>query len=126
MNYYQLKDFLIFPELPDIISYLLYLIIIVCFIFIKAYVKKDNLNTLFKIEGKTKDLNKLIDEYNQEKSKLEAERKKMKLELKKIKEAIKQSSNNSHELVANGTASHIAEMLNDMNDKVKEEDLNDK
>lgn len=121
MNYEQLKEFLTFPQLPDIISYILVIALIITIEFIKAYVKRDNKRTIIKVDEKTGKLDKLISEYEKGKKELEKERKQIRKEFRAIKEAIKQEANNTHELVANGTANKISKMLDEESQEIVEE-----
>lgn len=114
MGLEQIQNFLTLPELPDIISYAIMIFLFVFECFTKSFVKKDNKATLFSVDKKIAKLNKLEKELEQGKKELSDERedrKKMKKELEVIKKAIKTSSGNSHELVSNGTANHVAKML---------------
>lgn len=122
MNYEQITEFLSLPELPDIIAYLLYIVVVISIYFVKAYVKRDNNNTLFQVNDKTKKLDDAINKFEKKAQELENERKKIAKEFKSIKEAIKQEANNSHELVANGTANEIARMLDKETQSMEEED----
>jgi len=129
----QIQAFLSIPELPDVVSYLLILVVFVVEYFVKAYVKKDNKITLNKVDIKTSEINKAKkeleetrEELNDERIKLEQERKQWNEEIKKIKQAIVISSGNNHNLVSNGTANQIAKMLENKENvevKLKEEEI---
>ena len=118
-----LKNFITLPELPDIISYLILLVVLICEQFLKKFVQKDNNITVLKVNEKTKNLETIISDYKKEKKALEKERKKIRKEFNMIKEAIKKSANNNHELVSNGTANEISKMLSEeLQDSEVEED----
>ena len=70
----MLQSFLTFPELPDMISYLLLFIIFICEYFLKKFVQKDNNITVLKVNEKTKNLEDVINDYRKEKKALEKER----------------------------------------------------
>ena len=108
-----INSFLTLPELPDVISYIILIGLFIFDYFIKKFVKKDNINTLFKVKMRTDELENAIKEFKEEKKQLEKERHQIRREFRAIKKAIKQEANNSHELVANGTANEIAKMLED-------------
>lgn len=122
MNYEQLKEFLTFPQLPDIVSYILVIALVITIEFVKAFVKRDNKRTIVKVNEKTSELEKLKSEYEKGKKELEKERKQIRKEFKAIKEAIKQEANNTHELVANGTANKISKMLDEETKEIVEEE----
>ncbi len=118
MGFEQIQNFLTLPEFPDIISYIIITIIFIYSAFTKAFIKKDNKTTLVCVETKTARLNKLEKDLERREKELIEERKlweqdraNMKKELATIKRAIRTSSGNTHELVSNGTAHHIAKML---------------
>lgn len=121
MGIETIKNFLTLPELPDIISYLILIIIFVSGHFLKKFVQKDNRTTLYSVDTKTKKLDDAIANFEKETEKLKKERKQMQKEFKVLKEAIKKEANNSHELVANGTAHEISTILDESQD-VEEED----
>lgn len=118
MGFEQVQNFLTVPELPDIISYIIITIIFIYSVFTKAFIKKDNKTTLICVETKTARLNKLEKDLEKREKELLEERKRweddrlnMKKELATIKKAIRTSCGNTHELVSNGIANHIAKML---------------
>lgn len=118
MDIEQIQKFLSVPELPDIVGYILIIIGYALYFFIKAFVKKDNRNTLTNITIKTAELKSIkADMENcqtlliEERNKWDNERRKMQKEINTLKHAIRTSSNNSKELVSNGTANHVAKML---------------
>lgn len=113
MGYEQIQQFLTFPNLPDVITYILYIIILITMAFLKAFVKKDNRSTIYKVDTRTNELDKVISDFEKEKSLFEKERKKLQKELKVLKEVIKKQANNSRELVANGTANEISTIIDD-------------
>lgn len=118
-----LQNFITLPELPDIISYLILLVVLICEQFLKKFVQKDNNITVLKVNEKTKNLETIISDYKKEKKALEIERNKICKEFNILKEAIKKSANNNHELVSNGTANEISKMLSEeLQDSEVEED----
>ena len=130
MNIEQIKAFLTAPELPDIISYLILIAVLIVEYFVKKFVEKDNKNTILSVNSKTSDMAKLKkelletkQELIEERLKFENEKKELLSELSLIKDAIKTSSNNSQELVSNGTATYISKMLS-KNKENKEKDNN--
>ncbi len=122
MGIETIKNFLTLPELPDIISYLILIIIFVSEHFLKKFVQKDNRTTLYSVDTKTKKLDDAIAKFEKKTEELEKERKKIRKEFNVIKKAIKQEANNSHELVANGTAHEVSTMLDESQDMEEEED----
>lgn len=119
-----IQNFLTFPELPDIVAYVLYAVVAISMIFVKAYVKKDNRNTTLNVDLKLENLNSLRKEFEEKNKELqlkldnfEKEKKSLQVENKKLKKAILESSGNTRELVAKGTANKIAIDLNDKNPK---------
>ena len=121
MSIETIQNFLTLPELPDIISYIILIGIVIGEYFLKKLVQRDNKNTLFSVDTKTKKLDDAIANFEKETEKLKKERKQMQKEFKVLKEAIKKEANNSHELVANGTAHEISTILDESQD-VEEED----
>lgn len=121
MSIETIQNFLTLPELPDIISYIILIGIVIGEYFLKKFVQRDNKNTLFSVDTKTKKLDDAIANFEKETEKLKKERKQMQKEFKVLKEAIKKEANNSHELVANGTAHEISTILDESQD-VEEED----
>ena len=121
MSIETIQNFLTLPELPDIISYIILIGIVIGEYFLKKFVQRDNKNTIFSVDTKTKKLDDAIANFEKETEKLKKERKQMQKEFKVLKEAIKKEANNSHELVANGTAHEISTILDESQD-VEEED----
>lgn len=122
MGIETIKNFLTLPELPDIISYLILIIIFVSEHFLKKFVQKDNRTTLYSVDAKTKKLDDAIAKFEKKTEELEKERKKIRKEFNVMKKAIKQEANNSHELVANGTAHEVSTMLDESQDMEEEDD----
>lgn len=131
MGLEQIQNFITFPELPDIVSYIFIFAILIIEYFVKKFVQKDNLLTLSKVDDKTKILKKLETELKEAKKELEEERKNWKeekdalvREISLIKKAVRISSGNTKELVSNGTANHIANMLpiDDSDNNIVEEE----
>lgn len=131
MNIEQIQAFLTAPELPDIISYLILIAVFIVEYFVKKFVEKDNKNTISSVNIKTlemanlkEELLKTKQELVDERLKFENEKKELLSELSLIKDAIKTSSNNSQELVSNGTANYISKMLS-KNKESKEKNKNE-
>lgn len=131
MNIEQIKAFLTAPELPDIISYLILIAVLIVEYFVKKFVEKDNKNTILSVNSKTSEMAKLKkelletkQELIEERLKFENEKKELLSELSLIKDAIIKSSNNSQELVSNGTANYISKILS-KNKENKEKDKNE-
>lgn len=122
MSIETIQNFLTLPELPDIISYIILVAIAIGEYFLKKFVQRDNRNTLYSVDTKTKKLDDAIANFEKKTEELEKERKKIRKEFNAIKKAIKQEANNSHELVANGTANEISKMLDDESQNVEDED----
>ena len=122
MSIETIQNFLTLPELPDIIAYIILIAIAIGEHFLKKFVQRDNRNTLYSVDAKTKKLDEVINNFEKKTEELEKERKQMRKEFKAIKKAIKQEANNSHELVANGTANEISKMLNDESQGDEEEE----
>ena len=66
MGIETIKNFLTLPELPDIISYLILIIIFVSGHFLKKFVQKDNRTTLYSVDTKTKKLDDAIANFEKE------------------------------------------------------------
>ena len=132
MGYEQIQNFIVAPDLPDIIIGLLYLILLISICFLKAFVKRDNKNTLFHINTKKSEIDEkekeLIECKNQlieERKRFEKKEKKWESELKNLKKAVLESSGNTRELVAKGTAKEIATLLSDDKSNESEEKSNE-
>ena len=138
MNIEQIQKFITAPELPDIISYLILIAVFIVECFVKKFVEKDNKNTILSVNSKTSEMAKLKkelletkqelietkQELIEERLKFGNEKKELLSELSLIKDAIKTSSNNSQELVSNGTANYISKMLS-KNKENKEKNKNE-
>ena len=123
MGFQTIQNFLTLPELPDVIVFLFLVVFAICDYFLKKFVQRDNKATKNQVDAKVKELETAIDNFNKATKEIEKERKYMRREFKAIKKAIKKEANNSHELVANGTANEISKMLDDDNsEEVEEED----
>lgn len=114
----QIQQFLSYPQLPDLIAYILAIGVFIVQIFVKKFVKKDNQNTTFIVDTKIKKLNKLEKELEEdrkrlaeEKKALEESRKALVKEMDKIKQSIRLSANNTKDLVSSGIANQIDKML---------------
>lgn len=121
MSIETIQNFLTLPELPDIISYIILIAIVIGEHFLKKFVQRDNRNTLYSVDTKTKKLDDAIANFEKKAEELEKERKKIRKEFSVMKKAIKKEANNSHELVANGTAHEVSTMLDESQD-MEEED----
>lgn len=122
MGFETIQNFLTLPELPDVISYIIIIAVVIGEYFLKKFVQKDNKTTIFKVNTRTNDLENAIAKFEKKTEELEKERKQIRREFKAIKKAIKQEANNSHELVANGTANAISKMLDEESQDMEEED----
>lgn len=118
MGYEQIQNFLTLPNLPDIITYILYGVALIVIAFVKAFVKKDNRNTLTLVNSKSDELVQAKKELAECKEELKAERKahnkereEWRAEIDAIKQAIRLSSRNTKDLVSTGVANKIAKML---------------
>lgn len=118
MGYEQIQNFLTLPNLPDIVTYILYGIALIVIAFVKAFVKKDNRNTLTLVNSKSDELVQAKKELAECKEELQAERKAHKkereewrAEMDTMKQAIRLSSRNTKDLVSTGVANKIAKML---------------
>ena len=125
MDYQWIKEFLTSISLYDIVVFVVSCSAIIKQIFTKKFVKKDNLLTTAQIEAKVVKVGKFNDELISAKHKLdeaeekykiakenwEQEKKQLLLEIESIKKAVKLSSCNSKELVKNGIAKEIVQIL---------------
>lgn len=114
----QIQQFLSYPQLPDLIAYILAIGVFIVQIFVKKFVKKDNQNTTFIVDTKIKKLNKLEKELEEDRKRLaeeqkalEESRKALVKEMDKIKQSIRLSANNTKDLVSSGIANQIDKML---------------
>lgn len=132
----QLQEFLATPRMSDIISFSLLIVLFIMQTFVKRFVRRDNLQTLFSVERKTDNVDKLRRDFEQslrdnqnereqlnaelraerelyerEKQKLEAETAAVKAELNNIKRVIRLGFGNVDGLVKSGTANKLAKML---------------
>ena len=114
----QIQQFLSYPELPDLIAYILAIAVFIVQIFVKKFVKKDNQNTTFIVDTKIKKLNKLEKELEEDRKRLAEEQKALEeskkalvKEMDKIKQSIRLSVNNTKDLVSSGIANQIDKML---------------
>ena len=122
MGIESIRNFITLPELPDVISYIIIIAVVVGEYFLKKFVQKDNRTTLYNVNAKAKKLDDAIAKFEKKAEELEKERKQMRKEFKVLKEAIKKEANNSRELVANGTANKIFKMLDNESEIVEEEE----
>ena len=123
MSIETIQNFLTLPEFPDIISYIILIGIVIGEYFLKKFVQRDNRTTLYSVDTKTKKLDDAISNFEKKTEELEKERKKIRKEFNLIKKAIKKEANNSHELVANGTAHEVSTMLDEYLENMEEEDV---
>ncbi len=110
MSIEQIQNFLTSPELPDIIAYVLLFVSFIYQYFIKAFVKKDNKNTLISIDLKTNRLSSTEKELNAMKKKYEESERKHKEEIEELKKAIRLCAGNTAELVSKGVANKVAKL----------------
>ena len=118
MGYEQIQNFLTLPNLPDIVTYILYGIVLIVIAFVKAFVKKDNRNTLTLVNSKSdelvqakKELKECREELAKERKQHNQEREEWRAEMDTMKQAIRLSSRNTKDLVSTGVANKIAKML---------------
>ena len=118
MNYEQIQLFMALPTLSDIITIVLYAITMILMLFLKMFVKRDNNNVLIVLNKKNNELDTARKELQEARKQIECERsrfEKDKIELTNeinlLKDAIKIVAGNTKELVANGTAKHVADMI---------------
>ena len=118
MGYEQIQQFLTLPNLPDIITYILYGIALIVIAFVKAFVKRDNRNTLTLVNSKSdelvqakKELKECREELAKERKQHNQEREEWRAEMDTMKQAIRLSSRNTKDLVSTGVANKIAKML---------------
>lgn len=125
MGIEQIQEFLSAPQIPDIISYVLIIVAFILQAFVKKFVKKDNIQTLFKVDAKTEKLENVRAELNESKEAMrterelyEAEKKKLeeevalvRSELNSIKKVIRIGFGNVESLVKSGMANNIAKLL---------------
>ena len=139
MGYEQIQQFLTLPNLPDIVTYILYGIVLIVIAFVKAFVKKDNRNTLTLVNSKSdelvqakKELKECREELAKERKLHNQEREEWRAEMDTMKQAIRLSSRNTKDLVSTGVANKIAKMLPLAEDKdnievenIEEESINE-
>lgn len=118
MGYEQIQNFLTLPNLPDIITYVLYGVALIVIAFVKAFVKKDNKNTITLVNSKSDELAKARkalrecrEELAKERELHNKEREEWRAEMIIIKQAVRLSTRNTKDLVSNGVANKIANML---------------
>lgn len=118
MEFEWVQNFLSLPQLADIISYVLLITAYLSLYFVKKFVKKDNKNTIKKIELKESRLNVMQKKLEDNDRKHEIERelwKKDKRELiseiKELKVAVRMCASNSDELVKKGVSNQVAKIL---------------
>ena len=114
----QIQAFLSYPQLPDLIAYILIIVAYIVQIFVKKFVKRDNQKTSFSIDAKVNKLKNLEKELEEQKERSVIERKAMEesrlsleKEMETLKQTIRLSANNTKELVASGIANKIDKML---------------
>lgn len=118
MGYEQIQNFLTLPNLPDIVTYVLYGVALIVIAFVKAFVKKDNQNTIRLVNSKSDELAKARkalkecrEELAKERELHNQEREEWRTEMTIIKQAVRLSSRNTKDLVSTGVANKIAKML---------------
>lgn len=118
MGYEQIQQFFTLPNLPDIITYILYGVALIVIAFVKAFVKRDNKNTLTLVNNKSdellqakKDLEQCREELARERELHNKEREEWRAEMITLKQAVRLSSRNTKDLVSTGVANKIAQML---------------
>ena len=118
MGYEQIQNFLTLPNLPDIVTYVLYGVALIVIAFVKAFVKKENKNTITIVNSKSKELvlarkalKECREELEKEREQHNKEREEWRAEIDTIKQAVRLSSRNTKDLVSTGVANKIAKML---------------
>lgn len=118
-----IREFLSRPDLPDIIGYLLIAITAIFQAFMKAFIKKDNAKTLFKVDKKIVEVladKTQMKEATKELQEARKEIKELKKEVATMKGVIKTISSNSAELVKKGVARDVAKELNNSENIVED------
>lgn len=120
----EIQTFLSYPQLPDLIAYILILVVYVIQDFVKKFVKKDNQKTSFYIDTKINKLRSYEKELKEQREKLIEEQKafeeikqSIQKEIDTIKQTIRITANNTKELVVSGIANKVDKMLPLDNDK---------
>lgn len=111
MNYEQIQLFMALPTLSDIITIVLYSITMILMLFLKMFVKRDNNNVLIVLNKKNSELNTARKELQEARKQFEKDKAEMTNEINLLKDAIKIVAGNTKELVTNGTAKHVADMI---------------
>ena len=120
----EIQTFLSYPQLPDLIAYILILVVYVIQDFVKKFVKKDNQKRSFYIDTKINKLRSYEKELKEQREKLIEEQKafeeikqSIQKEIDTIKQTIRITANNTKELVVSGIANKVDKMLPLDNDK---------
>lgn len=131
MEYQWIQEFLSSPQLPDIISYSLFIISMVAQHFIKKFVKRDNSRTSLSVDIRVNKLKALEDkmeannaEHQKEREQWNKEREELKKEIKSVKKALKFCSGNTKELVKSGVSNEVAKMLSTSDDNKSIDSVN--
>lgn len=120
-----IREFLSSPNLPDIIAYLMFLTALITQGFIKSFVKKDNKNTIFKVDKRAKSLEEANAQLKAATNELHDSKKDVKRLEKRVarlEKLINKISSNSAELVKKGVARDVAKELSS-SDEIVVEDL---
>lgn len=125
MGMEQIKEFLSSPQLPDVIAYVLTVVLFVYQFFMKRFVKKDNTRTLFSVDAKTEKLKGFQAELNartkeagdalklfeEQKAQVSAELAAIKKELNEVKQVVRAGFGSTESLVKSGFANKAAKIL---------------
>ena len=118
MEYQWVQNFLASPNLGDIISYVLLIIVYITLFFVRKFVKRDNKRTLSNVDIETAKLNSMQAKLEASDKKHEAEREEWKKEknelineIKELKVAVRMCASNSDELVKKGVSNQVAKIL---------------
>lgn len=125
MEYQWIQEFLSSPQLPDVISYVFLIVAFIGQLFVKRFVKRDNVFTTLKIDKKIDKLKEMqsnldLSDHNHkkeraqweiEKEQIKKEREALIEEIETLKKAVRVCASNVQDLVKNGISNTIAKML---------------
>lgn len=121
-----LKEFLISPNLPDLVAYIIMTILFIYDCFIKAFVKKDNKLLKTDTDVKLEEIKKMKKELEEEKTLFEKDKLEIRKELEMVKKAVRITAGNTHELVSSGIANKVAKIIPEEKISMKEENVDGK
>ena len=133
MSIEQIQSFLSFPNVPDIVAYIIAIALFIVIQFVKKFVAKDNRATIANVASQVAQvvaLKKEVEEkdkvHQKERAEWQEEKAAMLAEYNTIKKAIRLTAGSSHELVSNGTANEVAKLLTLPEDeKIKEDKVDE-